>query len=60
MVSQYPETTLYRRDLDIVAVAPGGEIAGFCTIWYDDVTRTGYEPVGVVPEYHRRGLERQC
>jgi len=48
---------LYRRDLDIVAVAPGGEIAGFCTIWYDDVTRTGYyEPVGVVPEYHRRGL----
>lgn len=48
---------LYRRDLDIVAVAPGGEIAGFCTIWYDDVTRTGYyEPVGVVPEYHKRGL----
>ncbi|WP_367362535.1 GNAT family N-acetyltransferase [Mesotoga sp.] len=36
---------------------PAREIAGFCTIWYDDVTRTGYyEPVGVVPEYHKRGL----
>lgn len=48
---------LYRRDLDLVAVAPGGEIAGFCTLWYDDVTRSAYyEPVGVVPEHQRRGL----
>jgi mycothiol synthase len=48
---------LYRRDLDIVAVAPGGELAAFCTIWYDDVTRTGYvEPVGTAPEHRRRGL----
>jgi ribosomal protein S18 acetylase RimI-like enzyme len=48
---------LYRRDLDIVAVAPDGTIAGFTTLWYDDVTRDGYfEPVGVMPEHHRRGL----
>ncbi len=57
---------LYRRDLDIVAVvvpppaSSGGppiEIAAFCTVWYDDVTRTGYiEPVGVRPSHHRRGL----
>jgi len=48
---------LYRRDLDIVAVAPDGEIAGFCTIWFDDVTRTACcEPVGVMPEYHKKGL----
>jgi mycothiol synthase len=50
---------LYRRDLDIVAVAPDGEIAAFCTIWYDDVTRTAiYEPVGTMPEHQRRGLSR--
>jgi hypothetical protein len=50
---------LYRRDLDIVAVAPGGEIASFCTVWYDDVTRTAYtEPVATVPEHLRRGLAR--
>jgi mycothiol synthase len=48
---------LYRRDLDLVAVAPDGEIAGFCTLWYDDFTRSGsYEPVGVRPEHQRRGL----
>lgn len=48
---------MYRRDLDIVAVAPGGEFAAFCTVWYDDVTRTGYfEPVGAAPEHQRLGL----
>jgi GNAT superfamily N-acetyltransferase len=50
---------LYRRDLDIVAVAPGGAIAAFCTVWFDDVTRTGaFEPVGTAPEHQRRGLGR--
>lgn len=48
---------LYRRDLDLVAVAPDGSIAAFCTVWFDDVTRTGgYEPVGTVPAHQRRGL----
>jgi len=47
----------YRRDLDLVAVAPSGEIASFCTIWFDDVTRTAYfEPVATVPAHQRRGL----
>ena len=50
---------LYRRDLDIVAVAPTGEIASFSTFWYDDVTRSVYiEPVATVPEHLRRGLAR--
>ena len=48
---------LYRRDLDIVAVAPDGAIASFCTIWFDDVTRSAYfEPVATVPAHQRRGL----
>ena len=48
---------LYRRDLDIVAVAPNGEFASFCTVWFDDVTRTGkFEPVGTAPAHQRRGL----
>lgn len=50
---------LYRRDLDLVAVAPDGELAAFCTVWYDDVTRTGYfEPVGTSPDHQRKGLAR--
>ncbi len=48
---------LYRRDLDIIAVASDGSIASFCTIWFDDVTRTAYiEPVATVPAHQRHGL----
>ena len=50
---------LYRRDLDLVVVAPDGAIAAFCTIWFDDVTRSAYfEPVATVPAHQRRGLGR--
>jgi GNAT superfamily N-acetyltransferase len=50
---------LYRRDLDIVAIAPTGEVAAFCTMWYDDATRSGYfAPVGAAPEHQNRGLGR--
>ncbi len=48
---------LYRRDLDLVAVAPNADLAAFCTIWFDDVTRTGlFEPVGTSPDHQRHGL----
>lgn len=48
---------LYRRDLDLVAIAADGAIAAFCTIWFDDATRSAYfEPVATVPAHQRRGL----
>ena len=48
---------LYRRDLDVVAATPNGEIAGFCTIYYDDYTRSAVTVVvGVAAEHWRRGL----
>lgn len=50
---------LYRRDLDIVAVAADGSTAAFCTAWFDDVSRTAYlEPVATVPAHQRKGLGR--
>jgi predicted N-acetyltransferase YhbS len=50
---------LYRRDLDLVVVAPDGCLAGFATVWFDDLTRTGvFGPVGVDPDHRRRGLGR--
>ena len=48
---------LYRRDLDLVAVAPNGDFAAFTTVWYDDVTRSAYfEPVATYQPHQRRGL----
>ena len=48
---------IYNRDLDIVAVAPDGELAAFCTAWVDDVTHTVvFEPVGTHPDHQKRGL----
>ena len=48
---------LYRRDLDIVAVAADGELAAFCTVLVDDVTSTAvFEPVGTHPAHQKRGL----
>ena len=48
---------LYRRDLDVVAVTPEGEIAAFCTALYDDATRSAVTKlVGTAAPYWRRGL----
>ena len=50
---------LYRRDLDLVTIAPNGDIASFTTVWFDDVTRSAYfEPVGTYTPYQRRGLAK--
>ncbi len=48
---------LYRRDLDVVAAAPDEKIAAFCTIYYDDYTRSAVTVlVGVAAEHWQRGL----
>ena len=48
---------LYRRDLDVVAATPQGEIASFCTISYDDYTRSAVTVlVGTAAEHWQRGL----
>lgn len=48
---------LYRRDLDIVAATPEGSIASFCTIYFDDYTRSAVTVlVGTAAEHWQRGL----
>jgi ribosomal protein S18 acetylase RimI-like enzyme len=50
-------TWLYRQDLDLVAVAPNGELAGCCIAWFDPATGVAeIEPLGVAPGHRRRGV----
>jgi ribosomal protein S18 acetylase RimI-like enzyme len=47
----------YRESLDCVVAAPDGRFAAYCLCWPDDEHRVGeLEPVGVRPEFRRRGL----
>ncbi len=53
----FQSAPLYRRDLDIVAVTAGGEMASFCSVSYDDYTRSAVcVLVGTAAEHWRRGL----
>jgi GNAT superfamily N-acetyltransferase len=52
---------LYRRDLDIVAIAPDASVASFATIWFDDITLTAAcEPVATAPSHQKKGLAKAC
>lgn len=47
----------YRKDLNIVAVAPDGAYASYCGMWQDHANRIAYvEPVCTDPDYRRMGL----
>ena len=49
----------YEPELDIVAVAPDGLLAGFCVGWYNEARETGQvEPLGVHPRFQHTGLGR--
>ncbi len=51
----------YRKEHDIVVLAPDGEFASFCLIWHDQPNRIAIlEPVGTQPEYRRMGLAREA
>ena len=56
---KFMRSPVYDPDLDIVAVAPDGQIGAFCIVWMDPVNRVGlFEPVGTHPDFQRRGLGR--
>ncbi len=51
------DSPMYRRELNLVALAADSTVAAFCTVWYDDRNRFGlFEPVGCEPHHRRRGV----
>ena len=47
----------YRMDLDIVSVYEDNTISSFCTVWFEEKSRTGrFEPVGTHPDHQRKSL----
>lgn len=51
------QTWLYDPELDLVAVAPDGSLAGCCIAWLDAATGVAeIEPLGVAPEHRRNGV----
>jgi ribosomal protein S18 acetylase RimI-like enzyme len=49
----------YKPELDLVIEAPGGALAAFCLIWWDERNQHGaIEPMGVHPNYRGMGLAR--
>jgi len=49
----------FRKELNVVAVAPDGNFASYCGIWCEPVHKVAYiEPVATDPDYRRRGLGR--
>ena len=48
----------YEPEMDLVAVAPNGELAAFCVCGFDDAEKqVGYtDPIGTHPDYRRIGL----
>jgi len=66
MTSDWRRATLrgpwYVPELDLVAIAPDGTLAGFCVIWITPLfagrREAQVEPVGILPVHQRKGLSR--
>jgi predicted N-acetyltransferase YhbS len=49
----------YRRDLNVVVAAPGGDLVALCGTWLEPVNRVAMvEPVCTDPDFRRMGLGR--
>jgi ribosomal protein S18 acetylase RimI-like enzyme len=54
---RFMRSSVYRPELDLVVVSPGGQFAAFCICWLDETNQEGYfEPVGTHPDFRRQGL----
>lgn len=51
----------FRKDLNIVVVAPDENYVSYCSMWYDDINKICYiEPVATDPDYRKMGLGKSA
>lgn len=57
--TDFMRSPVYQPELDIVAIAPDGQVGAFCIVWVDAINKVGlFEPVGTHPDFQHKGLGR--
>lgn len=51
------QAPVYVPEHEIFVIAPNGQVAAYCIVWTDEITKVGhFEPVGTHPDFQRKGL----
>ena len=54
---RFVQSPVYMPEHEIFVIAPNGQVAAYCIIWTDELTKVGhFEPVGTHPDFQRKGL----
>ncbi len=54
---RFVQSPVYVKEHEIFVIAPNGDVAAYCIIWTDELTKLGhFEPVGTHPDCQRKGL----
>ena len=54
---RFMQSPVYVPEHELFVISPTGEVAAFCIVWTDELTKTGhFEPVGTHRDYQRKGL----
>ncbi|HEY5729613.1 MAG TPA: GNAT family N-acetyltransferase [Anaerolineales bacterium] len=54
---RFMRSPVYVPEHELFVMSPDGQVAAYCIVWTDELTRVGhFEPVGTHPNYQRKGL----
>ena len=54
---KFMQAPIYVPEHEIFVMAPDGQVAAYCIIWTDEISKVGhFEPVGTHPAFQRKGL----
>ena len=56
---RFMQSPVYVPEHEMFVISPAGQVAAYCILWTDEVTKLGhFEPVGTHPDFQRKGLGR--